>query len=71
MNCRNYIEPLHYIDATTGKILATISMRVFEIQRKQGWEKVRYYELSKEHEINPGFGKAPQNDRAFPDRERY
>jgi hypothetical protein len=69
---RNNIENLYYDDAKTGKNIETVQMRVFEILTEKGWEMIRWYVLSKEAEVNPGFGKFPQNNRAFPNsKERY
>jgi hypothetical protein len=73
MNKRNIIQDLHYIDADTGEIIETIQMRIFQISDGKGnWIVVRQYELSQESKLNPGFGKSPQNDDAFPDgRQNY
>lgn len=70
---RHFIEPLHYVDAETGSIVETVQMRIFQIcVRSDAWETVRWYEFAGEKELNPGFGKPPQHDRAFPNgQERY
>lgn len=69
---RNFVKPVHYANADTGEIIETVQMRVFQIREYGNWELARHYVLSDEMKLNPGFGKSPQNDRAFPvGRERY
>ena len=68
----NKIVEIKYIDAITGDVEARCFMREFYEWHplNKRMELVRHYEVSREEELNPGFGKAPQGQSAFPPGNR-
>lgn len=56
------IEPVYYVDADTGAVLSTVSMRVFygwdywDPHRKPQFTRLRWYPLDREAVVNPKFG---------------
>lgn len=66
------IKVFVYEDATTGRVVESIPVREFYEYNpvNKCMELVRQYPLHNETELNPGFGKPPQGDAAFPKGQR-
>lgn len=72
---RNFVQDLIYEDADTGQVLHTVKMRYFQTEQKDNngashWVTVRSYVVADEAILNPGFGKPPQLDNAFPNGQQ-